>query len=648
MKRIAECFLLFLLAYAPLRGQDAASLELGNCTKSVVAYEALSTKTRTGGSALVYPASTMQMYAGCRITGFYVSVSNWKDVETLRVFIAREPGGEPLAEQAVKPESGGWVHVPLAEAYVPDGSPICVGYTVEGISMLAYTEARETNEEWIDKGGGKGWVRYDGPYSAAFYAVVEPGPDAPLPACNVRLKEVSFPPCAVLGQPVSVEATVSNLGTATVGSLDLTFHVDGKDVVQTVDGLDIPSQESRRLTLGGVVFTEEGEPAFSVEVSAVNGLPDADPADNASPAVSLICRKEFFQRKVLLEVFSTEMCTGCPAAHKLLDSRFGEDSRIVEVGHHAGFYTDALTIPASQEYEWFYKPLQLYAPALMMDRTNFSDNFPRVADAETPVLGATETVLNALSDYALSVPAYVSLGLDVQPAANERGLRIRVEGERLLPVPDGTDARLFVFLTEDSIYSASQAGAPDGFYHRHVVRESLTPVWGQPVDLDGTFAAEFEAELSEEWEAGRMRVVAFVGAYDEADRNACRVYNAEAAPLAPFFPTAIGPLPGTGRVVWREGSRLVLPEGFANLTLRTVDGKTVARIGAAKTQAAPAETCTQCKSVCAQCKSICTQCKFSGIPSGTATIDLCGYPKGIYLVTLQAPHTTKTYKITNY
>lgn len=634
MKKIAECLLFLLFLCAPLRGQEAASLQLGNCTKSVVTYETLSNKTKEGGSALFFPASTMQMYAGCRVTGFFVNVTNWKDIELLRVFVARSLDAAPLAVEELKPVSGGWQYVPLPEPYVPDGNAVYVGYTVKGTSMLSYTKARETNEEWINRGGDAGWKKYEDIYSAACYAVVEPGPDAPLPACNVRLKDVSFPACAVVGQPVSVQATVSNLGTAVVTGVDLTFRIDDKSVVQAVEGLYIPSQESRRLTLGGTVLTEEGEPAFSVAVSAVNGQPDADPTDNASPQVSLICRKEFTPRKVLLETFSTEKCTACPAGHKLLDKYFGESSRVVEVGHHAGFYTDALTIPASQAYEWFYKPWQLYAPALMMDRTNFCGNYPGYADAETPVLDLKEDLLAPLSDYALSVPAYVSLTLDVQPGDHDRSLCVRVEGDRLLPIPAGTDTRLFVFLTEDSVYSENQAGASGGFYHRHVVRASLTDTWGQPVDVAAGFSAGFTADLPEAWNAGRMRAVAFVGAYDTANRNACRVYNTEAASLAPLFPTGISPLPGTGEAVWREGSRLVLPAGYATLTVRTPDGKTVARIAAAQPYAAPTR--------------ICTQCKNAGLAPGAGGIDLRNLPKGIYLVTLQAPRMTKTYKITNY
>lgn len=648
MKKITKCLLLFLFLCAPLCGQEAVSLELGNCTKSVVTYESLGNKTKEGGAALFYPASTMRMYAGCRLTGFFVHVSNWKNVETLRVFVARQLDADPLAVREVKPESGGWLYVPLAEPYVPDGGAVYVGYTVKGSSFLSYAKARETNEEWVDRGGGKGWEKYGDIYSAACYAVVEPGPDAPLPACNVRLKDVRFPACAVVGQPVSVQATVSNLGTATVESLALTFHMGGESVVRSVEGLYIPSLESRLLTLGGVTLTEEGEPAFSVAVSAVNGQPDADPTDNGSPAVSLICRKEFTPRKMLLEVFSTENCTACPAGHQLLDRFFEDDSRVVEMGHHAGFYTDGLTVPVSLEYEWFYKPWQLYAPAMMMDRTNFCGNYPGYADAETPVLGLKEELLAPLSEYALSVPAYVSLALDVRPGGHERGLCVRVEGESLLPIPDGTDTRLYVFLTEDSVYSESQAGASGGFYHRHAVRASLTDTWGQPVDARGGFSAEFTADMPDAWNASRMRAVAFVAAYDADDRNACRVYNTEAVPLAPLFATGVRPLPGAGDAVWREGSRLVLPEGFASLTLRTPDGKTVARVASAEPYAASAGTCAQCKSVYSQCGSVCAQCKNAGIRSGVGHIDLRSLPKGIYLVTLQASQTTKTYKITNY
>jgi len=603
---------LLLLLCLPARAQET-TLTLGNCTRSVVTYEAVNTQTRYGGSALFYPATTMRMYAGCRITGFYVSLTNWKDIETLRVFVTRDLAAAPLCEREVKPESGGWVYVPLAEPCVPDGGALYVGYTVQGTGMLAYTEARETNEEWINRGKTAGWERYAEGYSAACYAVVEAGPDAPLPACNVRLKDVRFPACALAGQPFAVQATLSNLGTAAVESADLTLLADGKEQVRTVNGLNLPAGESRSLTFDGFVLADEGEPSVQLRVSAVNGQPDADPSDNASAPVELVCRHEFTPRKLLLETFSTERCTGCPAGHEVLTGLFGTDTRVVEVGHHAGFYTDGLTVPESVEYEWFYEPYRLYAPAAMLDRTNFHDRFRTLCAEATPVLDVKENVLGRVSEYALTVPAVVSLTLAVEHGEGERGVCVRVAGDRLLPVPEGTEARLFVYLTEDSLYSETQAGASRGFYHRHVLRRSLTPTWGQPVSLAAPFSADFPTDLPAEWNAGRMRAVAFVAAYDADDRNACRVYNTEAASLVPLFPTAVRALPASAPAAWRHGSRLRLPDGFAALLLRTPDGRTVAHT-----------------------------------ESAGGGIDLRDFPKGIYLLTLRAPQKTETYKITNY
>lgn len=91
------------------------------------------------------------------------------------------------------------------------------------------------------------------------------------------------------------------------------------------------------------------------------------------------------------------------------------------------------------------------------------------------------------------------------------------------------------------------------------------------------------------------------------------VYNTEAVPLSALFPTSVASLPVSGPAAWWEGDRLRLPDGFTSLVLRAPDGKTVARTA-----------------------------------SESGRIDLRTLPKGVYLLTLQAPRHTETHKIITY
>lgn len=608
MKLITRILIILGLLPAAARSQSLSALELGNATRSVVAYEALS-DTKAGGSAIHLPATTMQMYAGCRITHLGANITNWKSVEELRFFITRSLDAAPLYELTVTPTVTGWNDFALDTPYEPDGGPVYIGYTVKGTGTLSYARTRNGGEEWIDTDGHGQWERYDGDYSAALYATVEAAPGHPLPARNVRLRTALFPHCAVTGEPFAVQATVANLGTDPITSLDATFRIGGRETIASLGGLSIAPGANAALTLTAPAVTEEGEPAVSCTLTAVNGQPDADPSDNSTTETNLVCRRQFTPRKVLAEVFSTERCTGCPDGHKLLDRTLGEDSRFVELGHHAGFYTDRFSLPESTEYEWFYKPSVVYAPALMLDRTNFTARFPSYADAATPMLGVKEAQLNVLPADAAAVPAYFSVGISATAPAGSRTVRIDVGGEPLLPVA-ATDVRLFVYLTEDSVSTDSQAGAAGTYYHRHVARTSLTPTWGVPVATDAPYAETFSATLPDGWDATRMSVVAFVAAYDAADRNRCTVFNTEEAPLAPLFATAIDRTTAAASQPQRCEGGYMLPVGTRALWLATADGRSVC------TGTAPADR-----------------------------LDMSGCPTGVYVLRLATATGTQCHKL---
>ncbi len=562
-------FLLLLLSLTASAQGD--SINLGNCTKNVVLYEPLDSKTAPGGSALFYPAEAMQKYAGCQITNIVLFPSNWRSVTSLQVFISRSLTEPFDYTQEVKLDHGNWVNVPLNTPYHIDGGDIYIGFMIKGTSNLVYTKPKEKGTEYICLSPSKGWQPNNNGYSAALYAVVRAGKDAPLPTHNARIKDVKFPPCARLGQSLPVQATIGNMGLSTIESLTVKYNVGDRSYQEEIKGLDIPAAAEQTLTLTCPAWEEEGEHAFSITITSVNGSGDADMSDNTSPQVQMICREHFTQRRLLLEAFSTERCTECPQAHEVLHEVCADNDRIIELGHHAGFYDDAYTLPESQAYEWFYKPSVLYAPAVMLDRSNFHNTYPTLCDAETPVGQPEADRLTTLLDYALSVPAYASVELEAITDEAQRTATLTVSGTALLPC--NGDTRLFVFVSEDSIHSTSQAGAAAGFYHRHVARRSLTPTWGTPIATTEGYRAEYTLQIPETWNMNRLRAVAFVANYNADNRNECRVLNTAATPLCPQQSTGITHTQQAPIVLTRIGRGYMLPQGAHLQALHSVNGQ---------------------------------------------------------------------------
>lgn len=560
------------LHFSYARTGGDGSLVLGNCRENVVGYLPAASEGEKAGFALYYPAERMQAYRGCAISDICVNINYLSGMNPIRLFVTSELDGAPLYEQSFMPVRNGWTTVRLDTPFELDGSALYIGYEVTGLKYITYSlPLVEGEQEWVRRKSGS-WELYDDGHSAALYAIVS---SESLPANDVKLEHVIMPGYATTGTPLRYDGEFVNLGTSAVSSLQFTYHVGDMTHVETVDGLDVAPRAAGTFSLSGLAINSAGDHDVRLEVSAVNGDADAAPYDNFSRATTVVCRDSFTARKVLMEVFSTELCTSCPSAHRIIESVMGDKHDVIEIGHHAGFYTDWLTINESSEYEWFYREYVLYAPAVMFDRTADIDNYPALFSDGVPVTAPNGTNLPLLYDCAASVPAFVSVDIEADLDAASRRLEVRVSGDSLLPA-SAPDPRLFVFLTEDSIYTTTQAGASSGFYHRFAVRRSLTPTWGTPVSLSEGYEAGYTVDLPDEWNMANVRVVAFVANYDDGDKTNCRVLNAGEVELASLLPSAVASVRGDGLPLLSfESGRLSAPRGFDSLTVSDLSGRRV-------------------------------------------------------------------------
>ena len=113
---------------------------------------------------------------------------------------------------------------------------------------------------------------------------------------------------------------------------------------------------------------------FTITIDSPNGETDETPEDNSVTIDEIPVISKVFPRTVLLEKFTSERCTNCPAAdetiHDMIES-FSEDerARFAMVCHHSGYKYDDFTLECDKEYEWFYNNNgAIYAPALLLDR----------------------------------------------------------------------------------------------------------------------------------------------------------------------------------------------------------------------------------------------------------------------------------------
>ena len=604
-KHLLSLIILLQAAISTAAQTDAAaadSVYLGNCEGRGVSMSG----SDITGAALFFPQSYMRLLAGNSLEKVYLYVNYPRQAEDVQVFVTQsldEPYDRVFPAQVSRT---GWNEIVLDEPYELSGDSLYLGFTLKSCPV-SYAPRRFDGPEFSLQNGK--WVPYENDaYSIAIYGVVR-GDE--LPAHNAVWQCRTPFLYAVSGQPNEIEGTVFNKGVTTINSLTFTYRYDGQTETETVEGLNIPYLGQSGIRLQGPTFAESGQYDLTVELTAVNGQPDLDDSDNASDTYHYTCLDEFVQRNALMEVFSTELCTNCPAAHAGIDYVVDGNHRIVEVGHHSGYYTDPFTVDASVDYEWFYGTMK-FAPAYMMDRTNRYDRYPGMYTyGHGGPIGGVGYLEEVIAD-ALATPAFATVQLEVtsEGGDNYRQLTIHVTGESLLPLPEGHDDRLFVYLTEDSIFTENQAGAAGNYYHRHSLRQSLSDTWGDPVALDEGFEKTYTVEVTREWNMKQMEVVAFVGNYNAADYNDCQVYNATSQELHSFVPTGISTTEQTTPGVTFDGQSLHLPEGCRSLQVFSPSG--VLALSA---------------------------------QGGTRTVSLAGLPAGVYLFLAAGPDGVATGKI---
>ena len=520
--------MLAVLFFQCATAADETELRLSNCKDNIVAYITVSSSASSGGAALYYPATTMQAYEGCQITSIRVGTISKTTTDGLRLFITNDLDGTPLYEQTTTASSSGWNTIDLDSAFTITGEALYIGYEVSGFRYLSACEVLSPGEEWVLT-TTDGWQLYDGVYSSALEAIVT-GDN--LPKHNIYLSDVTMPGYVLTGEPVECTGTFYNIGASPVESLTITYMADSVAIAsETVSVDSVGYRDAATFTATGLSFDSEGSADVYLDITKVNDADDDNPADNTSRTKTIMCRDSFTQRNILLEVFSTEKCTNCASAHEVIEEVYGDYNNIIQVGHHAGYYTDNYTVDESTEYEWFYGTM-VYAPAVMLDRTVF-DNIPDDYSYEgTPLTAPSSERLPDLYNEATAVPAFVSVDIDESYDSLTRHLTITVSGSQLLPVDDYDNLRLNVYILEDSIFTTTQRNTDSYFYHRYSLRECLTDTWGDSIDVTNGYSATYETDIADTIDAGQVYVVAFVANYDSTDVTNCNVLNSAEVKIA--------------------------------------------------------------------------------------------------------------------
>lgn len=320
-----------------------------------------------------------------------------------------------------------------------------------------------------------------------------------------------------LGQSVDVPVIITNGGKDPMTSFSYTISSNNTTTEEkTMDTESIGYGGSAEVKIPFKADATEGTVTKTLTITKVNGKDNTASNKTAKGSLTTVTELKTWDRNVLIEEFTTEYCVYCPDAaaglQEFMTSYPDLASRTATVCHHSGYYTDWLTIDASEKYLWFYNSNSCYAPAFMYDRFAW--------DGHTPVV--SRGGYKSFIEDRLSKISYA--GIDLITNIDGGKLKVTANCERGWDF-SSTPIRITIFLTEDNIAAHSQSGASGSFTHQHVLR-AINDTWGSVLEWKGNAATySYTFNIDSAWKTDDLKVVAIVSRYDSNDPTNCVVEN---------------------------------------------------------------------------------------------------------------------------
>lgn len=348
---------------------------------------------------------------------------------------------------------------------------------------------------------------------------------------------------------LGVSYMVRNDGANDINQLEITYSVGGRVIHTDLQTETIKHLKELRIKTKGIPVAN-GQ-TLTARITKVNDrVTDLPGFQIKAEGVA----EKTFARKVLLEQFSTENCSSCPAGHKYLDKVLAEDAyadHFVWVTHHVGFGRDTFSLPESEALIFFYEEDE-YAPSMLLDRTHteLKHFYEKYAYTMLPIMTSQDEFNHQLLDEALARPAFVTVDIKEECKPDTRQLDLTISGQTYREYLDADNLYLNLYLVEDDIYSRRQAGAgkaSDGglkpVYHHGVIRQISLGGGGLKLTLDdkGEYTYGTSLQIPKEWSAANMRIVAFVSKSLKGGARNAEVLNSNETKIAAY--RSIAPTP---------------------------------------------------------------------------------------------------------
>jgi hypothetical protein len=247
------------------------------------------------------------------------------------------------------------------------------------------------------------------------------------------------------------------------------------------------------------------------------------PLSPASAAAGLPPQTAEPSAVVLVELFTSEGCSSCPPADKLLADlerdQIVKGVQVIAISEHVDYWNRLGWKDPFSTAEFTRRQLS-YMQALKLEDVYTPQ---MVVDGRTQFVGSKlEVARQAIAEAARAPKANLSLAIQ---AANARAVRLTVEVVNIPEVSKGDTAEVMLAITESELLSNVSRGENKGrnLLHAAVARKlvNLGKASGR------TFSGEKSVDMDSTWKRKNMKVVAFV-----QERASRRVLGATAIKLA--------------------------------------------------------------------------------------------------------------------
>lgn len=247
---------------------------------------------------------------------------------------------------------------------------------------------------------------------------------------------------------------------------------------------------------------------------------------SCEPQVTPDTPKDSFEKKHLLENFTSESCVNCPSGEKQIETYAHAHTDVIQVSHHAGYKDDQWTIADSKKVVYLLGVDQLGTPTVCLDRTKSTYSDPATLTSYEDM---------AFHPYYLSFlessEATTYASIVIKNEVDGEHVHVHVSGEVLGKDHEGL--RLTVLLKENGLHgkqldpSYTLAGSWDDYAHAHVARCYLSQMLGDSIQIaDGAYTADYTLEWQAGWTKENCMIVAYL-----TNEKGLDVVQAEEAPV---------------------------------------------------------------------------------------------------------------------